>query len=160
MKILKFLTLGLLLCTVTAFAQVEGQKVNTTHEVQMGETLYSISRKYNVSVEELQQANPRIGETLMAGSVIIIPVSQGETQTIIVPNDHMMDGPGMVKESIPCKTMYQVGKKETLFSIARQFHVTEEDLRRANPQIDGDNIKKGEYLCIPYTTMGRQDAEF
>ena len=159
MKILKLLTLGLLLCSVTAFAQVEGQKVKTTHEVQMGETLYSISRKYNVSVEELQQANPRIGETLMAGSVIIIPESKGEAQTVIVPDGQMLDGPGMVKETIPCKTMYQVGKKENLFSIARLFHVTEEDLRRANPQIDGDNIKKGEYLCIPYTTMERYEMQ-
>lgn len=161
MKILKFLTLGLLLCigTATATAQVEGQKVKTTHEVQMGETLYSLSRKYNVSVEELQQANPKIGDTLMAGSIIIIPVAQSPTQPVVEGNDQMLDGPGMVKETIPCKTMYQVGKKETLFSIARQFHVTEEDLRRANPQVDGDNIKKGEYLCIPYTTMERYEMQ-
>lgn len=158
MNILKICTLGLLLCANTAWAQVGDQKVKTTHEVQMGETLYSISRQYSITVEELRQANPNIGDTLLAGSVVIIPISQG-TQPVAGTDDQMLDGPSMVKESIPCKTMYQVGKKETLFSIARQFHVTEEDLRRANPQIDGDNIKKGEYLCIPYTTMERYEMQ-
>ena len=160
MNFLKIFTLGLLLCVSgTTSAQVGDPKVKTTHEVQMGETLYSISRQYGITVEELRQANPNMSETLLAGSVVIIPVNQGGTQPVTSPDDHMLDGPGMVKESIPCKTMYQVGKKETLFSIARQFHVTEEDLRRANPQIDGDNIKKGEYLCIPYTTMERYEMQ-
>lgn len=161
MKILNILALGLLLATATATqAQVEGQKVQTTHEVQMGETLYSLSRKYNVSVEELQKANPRMGDTLLSGSVVIIPVAQTPAQPVGTdPTAHMTDGPGMVKESIPCKTMYQVGKKETIFSISRQFHVTEEDLRRANPQIEGDKVKKGDYLCIPYTTMERYEMQ-
>lgn len=151
MKILKILTLGLLLCAGTASAQVGGMTMKAAHEVQMGETLYSISRHYNVSVDDLRKANPRMGDTLLAGSVVYIPSTVALTGEQGTVDSSTAGNTGKAGESIPCKTMYQVGKKETVFSISRQFHISEEELLRANPQIEDGKIKKGEYLCIPYT---------
>ena len=150
--------LCLLLCgSATMKAQVEGMPMKAAHEVRSGETLYSISKKYNVSVENIRKVNPRIGDTLLAGSIVFIPDVEGsglqdaESVQPTVDQIPRTDGPGMVKPNTPCKTMYEVGKKETIFSIARQFHISEEDLLRANPQITDYKIKKGEFLCIPYT---------
>ena len=140
--------ISLLLCSSASMtAQLAGVPMKAAHEVRSGETLYSISQKYNVSVEHIRQANPRIGDTLMAGSVLFIP-DIASTDMTLPP---ATDGPGMVKENIPCKTMYEVGKKETVFSISRLFHISEEELLRANPQIVDYKIKKGDLLCIPYT---------
>lgn len=172
MRILKSLTIALLLCTVGAASiQAQDLPMKAAHEVKTGETLYSISKHYNVSVEDLRKANPRMGETLLTGSVIFIPmVGEDEAQKRAeqeqqMANIHATDGPGMVKENIPCKTMYQVQKKETVFSISRQFHISEEELLRANPQIEDGKIKKGEYLCIPYSAneiyeMQRESQEY
>mgnify|MGYP001213457027 CR=1 FL=1 len=43
------------------------------HKVQAGETLYSISRKYNVSIEVIKQANNLSSDTLQLGQVLKIP---------------------------------------------------------------------------------------
>jgi len=53
-------------------------KTNTktiTHQVAAGETLYSLSRKYNVTVDEIQAANPSMNG-LKTGTVILIPTNE------------------------------------------------------------------------------------
>ena len=46
-----------------------------THQVVAGETLYSLSRKYNVTVDEIQAANPSMNG-LKTGTVILIPTNE------------------------------------------------------------------------------------
>jgi len=48
------------------------------HRVEQGETLYGISKKYDVSVDAIKAANPSLGETLSLGQQIIIPIEQKE----------------------------------------------------------------------------------
>lgn len=148
--------------------QLTAQTQNLRHEVQGGETLYSISRTYGVSVDDIRKANPKMGDTLLAGSVIIIPkvttsttsptpvtaVTAQPVQSANKPQhvQQMTVQQTTVVPSAECKFMYKVEKKETVYSISHKFGLNEEELRRANPQIDQKNkIKKGEYLCIPYT---------
>lgn len=45
---------------------------NLTHEVKPGETLYSISQKYNCAVEQLRQWNPHMGNVLKSGEQLNI----------------------------------------------------------------------------------------
>ena len=46
------------------------------HVVELGETLYRISRKYGVTVSQITQANPEIGETISIGQRIYIPIEK------------------------------------------------------------------------------------
>ena len=50
------------------------------HVVELGETLYGISRKYKVTVEQIKQANPEAGETIRIGQRIYIPGVKSESQ--------------------------------------------------------------------------------
>lgn len=119
-----------------------------THEVQSGETLFSIGKKYGVSVEQIKQSNPQLGSNLMAGMTLKIPAT---TATIASSSLTGSSNKNQTKQT-DCKQMYLVEKKETVYAIAHKFGVSEEALRKANPQIDEKNkIKKGEYLCIPYS---------
>ncbi|MDO5522814.1 MAG: NlpC/P60 family protein [Bacteroidia bacterium] len=43
-----------------------------SHEVKPGETLFSISQKYNCSVEQIRQWNPQLGAGLKAGETITV----------------------------------------------------------------------------------------
>lgn len=45
---------------------------NSIHEVQKGDTLYSISRKYNVLVDDLKQKNKLSGNTLSIGQRLMV----------------------------------------------------------------------------------------
>ena len=55
--------------TVSVPTANEGRR---THTVQPGETLFSISRQYNVTVEQLRQWNPQMGSVLRAGEILTI----------------------------------------------------------------------------------------
>jgi len=143
-------------------AETLAQTTVTRHEVQGGETLYSLSRRYNVTVEQIVAANPGMGEKIYAGQVINIPAATngGNNNQAANNNNHVttvsVDATFGTTTTAntnigECKLMYQVEKKETVYSISRKFNITEEELLRANPQIKKEKVKKGEYLCIPYS---------
>lgn len=50
------------------------------------------------------------------------------------------------------KEMHKVKKKETIYGIAKEYGLTEEELRKANPEMLDPNYKlrKGDYIFIPY----------
>ena len=51
---------------------ISSQKVDDLHQVQQGETLYSISKKFNISVESLKQKNNLIDNTISIGQRLIV----------------------------------------------------------------------------------------
>lgn len=52
------------------------------HKVLKGHTLYSISKAYGVSVDEIKAANPSLSEGLKAGMLIYIPDKAATTGTV------------------------------------------------------------------------------
>ncbi|MDD3005312.1 glucosaminidase domain-containing protein [Flavobacterium sp.] len=51
---------------------VSSQKIDDLYQVQQGETLYSISKKFNISVESLKQKNNLIDNTISIGQRLIV----------------------------------------------------------------------------------------
>lgn len=51
---------------------------------------------------------------------------------------------------------YQVKKKDTLYGIAKKYSISVDALIEANPKmkVDGFELKKGSYVCIPYAASG------
>lgn len=51
---------------------------------------------------------------------------------------------------------YQVKKKDTLYGIAKKYSISVDALIEANPEmkVDGFELKKGSYVCIPYAASG------
>lgn len=127
----------------------------TYHTIEAGETLYRLTVKYNVSAKAICDANPGLSaENFRIGQVIRIP-STTETQTMVpaetqsstvVANNNIL---GPVESR--CRDMHKVKRKETVFSISREYGISEAELIAANPELKGENkIKKGTFLCIPY----------
>ena len=56
-----------------------------THKVAKRETLYSISKRYDVTIEELYALNPHIQKGLKAGQIITIPLKRVAPQPNPVP---------------------------------------------------------------------------
>ncbi|MDO5663656.1 MAG: NlpC/P60 family protein [Bacteroidia bacterium] len=68
--------------TTTVPKPIETKIANTDsilHEVKPGETLYSISRKYNCSVEQIKEWNPQLGSILKSGDSLKIYQQATET---------------------------------------------------------------------------------
>jgi len=85
-----------------------------THQVEVGETLYSIAWRYDLKVDILAQANN------LDRSYLITP---GQTLSLIVGNLKSIQSP--IKQ-------YRVSKGDTLFSIASEYGVEVQSLALAN----------------------------
>ena len=54
-------------------APAAGAAAGATHTIVKGESLWGISRKYGVTVDDLRQANSMTGDTIIEGKTLIIP---------------------------------------------------------------------------------------
>ncbi len=119
---------------LSAFLPAFAQQEVVTHTVASGETLYGISRDYNVSVDQLYQLNPDVKEGIKAGQLIKIPIHKASSQEPQKPQYH------------------KVERGETLYSIARMYGVSPTDLQNANSVLtDPDKLSVGMIIQIPTT---------
>ena len=135
-------------------------QTETFHTIAQGETLYRLTVKYGVSVKAICDANPGLSaENFRIGQVIRIP-SADKTDVVTTENAAEIEIPaiqGPVQSR--CRDMHKVKRKETVYSISREYGLTEAELIAANPELKGENkIKKGTFLCIPYPTAQVETA--
>lgn len=124
------------------------QAGETFHTIQTGETLYKLTTLYHLSAKAICDANPGLSaENFRIGQVIRIP--QKEAKVPVTPQTPVekpiVQGPVQSR----CKEMHKVKRKETVFSVSREYGISEQDLIAANPELK-EGMKKGKLLCIPY----------
>ena len=129
---------------------VEKNDSMTKHTIVAKETLYGLSKLYNVSVEEIENANPELKkEGLKVGATINIP-----SKTVAVKSEINSDRKDNKKEdkkkdkTTEKEVFHQVEAKETKYSIAKQYGISVEDLDKANPDIK-EGLQIGFRLKIP-----------
>lgn len=111
------------------------------HTVVKSETLYGISRKYNVSMEELVKYNPGTENGITLGQILKIPArASTDKQATTKPVDE-------IKDSI---VLHTVLDHETMYSISKRFMVPVEKIQKEN-KLTSSNIKPGDVLRIPLT---------
>ena len=109
------------------------------HTIQARESLYGVSRKYNVDHEHIIEANPGLSEsTFIIGKTIRIPTGIKKKLT-----SEIVDGRSGSKE-----VYYTVPAGETEYNIYRIFKTNERELHRLNPELAG-GLRKGMTLRIP-----------
>lgn len=125
------------------------QGKTTFHTIQAGETLYQLTLKYNVTVQAICTANPGLSASnFRIGQVISIPA-----QTAIQPAKENLSETAAQTSSekkTDWRDMHKVERKETIFSISRQYGISEEELIAANPELKKGKLKRGSFLFIPY----------
>ncbi len=128
--------IAFLFLTAATAAAAPKNSCGDYHHVQRGETLYSISRRYGVSISAVMHANPKLRDPdrIYAGTYLYIPCRPGDT-----PGP---GGPG-------CRYVHHVQWGQTLGEIARHYRVNQNLIARANGITNLDLIFAGEPLCIP-----------
>lgn len=110
-----------------------------THIVTAKETLFGLSKQYNVSVEAIQNANSSVlTDGLKVGQELIIPQDLASNTKIVSANT-----------IVSSKVVHQVLAKESLFSIARQYNVSVQDLETLNKEILLNGLQIGQTIVIP-----------
>lgn len=105
---------------------------NIQHTVAKGDTLYSLAKKYGVTVDEIRSANSMSGNDLYAGQKLTIPVKTQPRQ--------------ITYES------YTVKAGDTLYSIARRYEISVEELREINGLSSSSVLKTAQKLKVPSGT--------
>ena len=135
---------------------IEG-KVFFMHVVKAGQTLYSISRAYNVSEQAVINENPGITSGLQIGRTLKIPAS---TSTVHTPVVNLQPAVQIV---VPPDTSYPqhvVKQGETMYSISKLYNINIQDLERANPAVVNHEIRTGQLIYIPIKTILPKPEEF
>ncbi len=123
------------------------------HTVKKSETIYSLCQKYKVTQKEIILANPGLTTILQAGSTVKIPVGK----VVAEPAKPEIN---TLQTSQVEYYYHKVGKRQTIFSIAKQYGITANDLIRDNPELS-NGLKIGQILKIPVsiTSSASQEAD-
>lgn len=99
------------------------------HRVARGETLYSLCVKYNVLQDKIMAVNNGVRwDALRVGEVIAVPKEK----------QHKLE-----------YDTYEVGRRETLFSIAQAEGVSVDDIIAANDGLTAETLQRGMTIRIP-----------
>lgn len=108
------------------------------HTIVQNDTFYLLSKRYNVPMEAIMNANPGLDPyNLQVGTSICIP----SVTTVPVP------APPVFCDETERK--YTIEEGDTLYLIARKYNITLEALMKANPALDPYHLTVGTIICIP-----------
>ena len=102
-----------------------------TYIVQMGDTLYGISKQFGVTVEEIKLENDLSNNTISIGQTLKIP-------------------------ALETTALYVVKRGDTLYSIASRYGVSVLELQRIN-NLNSTSLSIGQQLRIPIN--GEEDVD-
>lgn len=113
---------------------------NTTHLVVAKETLYSISKKYGISMEAICEMNPEL-KTGNLKKGMSLKLFNATLQTLPVATEPVTLNTTVLAEPKTATTIsnetliHKVQPKETLFRIAKKYRVSVAELQQLNPTI-------------------------
>lgn len=108
---------------------------DNVYVVQKGDSLWSIAKKFNTTVDELKKLNSLISNSLQIGQKLILP-----------SNNDVEDKP--IEEN----NIYIVQKGDSLWSIAKKFNTTVSELKRIN-NLKTETLSIGQKLKVKETTL-------
>ena len=129
----KLVLIIVFLCSFSVFAQDY-----KTHKVKQSETIESIAKMYLVTPFDILALNPDAKSSLKPDTVLIIPMTR-------VKNEPVKES---VKEVVGFKK-HRVKRKQTLYSISKDYNVTIDDIKKYNTSLYSENLRKGDKIKIP-----------
>jgi len=111
------------------------------HTVKPGETLYSISRAYNVLQRDVVFNNPDAFEGIKIGQELKIPV------------DANVNPAGNTIQS--AQFIYHITEKgQTVYWLTQNYNISQEELFKYNPELEHSDLQAGQVVTIPKKTNG------
>ena len=145
---LSFLKKSLLICAIL-FATAVSLFADTTYKVEKGDTLYSISRKYQITVAELRAANNLSeNDVIKVGQKLKIPSADiSNAAALATDNKATTDGTATLSATRATKE-YTVVKGDTMYSISKKNGMTLAEFMALNNLDSNSVIKVGQKLKI------------
>jgi len=126
--------------------EIVNGEIYIIHRIARKDTYYALGRRYGAEVNRIMSANNK--KSLKPGDIVKVPTGRQETHTISVVQSPPSSPQSPQQEQSRILTEYKVGKKETLYAIARRFGTTVEDIKKMN-DLRSDSLREGITLKIP-----------
>ncbi|MBF02871.1 MAG: hypothetical protein CMP76_06205 [Flavobacterium sp.] len=126
--------------------------VPDSHRVAKGESFYSISKKYNLSITDLEALNPKIKPKKLKEGVVLkikneaLKITEEQQETAIVAVDVNPKNEEVVPETIPLEIkkdatftlLHTIKRKETKYGVAKLYGISIRELEALNPNLPSD----------------------
>lgn len=155
---------GQLLRVPSQNSQVDSSRNLKYHSVVPGETKYGLSKRYGMSIDELERNNPQIIRMLQTGQQLVISDSK---EVISLSSDKTVIKKEEVKEILPEEKIlitapivsstdkissdwvdYEIQPKQTLYGLSKMTGLTTEKLIQKNPNLE-IGVQAGMIIKIP-----------
>ena len=123
----------------TKIEVIDGQRYYI-HTVEKGQTAYSISKAYGVSLQDIYSHNPGADQGLLLDQVLRIPVVSKVVEKESTPKDSLASNKKFI--------YHYVEKGETLYHICKVYNVNPNVLVSYNPGLTSD-LHPGDVIKIP-----------
>lgn len=139
MRIVSYLIVFIVILSFNAYGEV-------FYRVQKGDSLYKISKRFNVSIEELRSANNLSKDKLKPGQRLNIP-SRHNTVSLV---DKTHDASEVQTASRSSADFYIVKKGDTLSSISKKYNIPISDLKEIN-ELKSNKLRIGQKIFLKKT---------
>jgi LysM repeat protein len=114
------------------------------HIVKKGETSYSISKAYGITVDQLVKDNPSASKGIKDGQSLRLPVVDNSSkpapptgQKIVVQRDESR------------YIYHKLSKGDTVYSLAKKYGVSEDEILQSNPGVEINKLPVNAEIAIP-----------
>ncbi|WP_239021047.1 LysM peptidoglycan-binding domain-containing protein [Pontibacter arcticus] len=129
-------------------------KVFVQHKVEPKETLYALSRKYNVPVAKIVESNPSVQNSINVGQIVLIPRKTPAASPATTAAKTPAANTTVATASNRTFTvndngdkLHTVAAKQTLFSLSKMYNVSVDDIKRWN-NITDNSINVGASIIV------------
>ena len=131
--------LSILLLFLVIFSAFSQEKKHITYKALKGETIYSISKKFMITPNDLLQLNPDIKKGIAENQLIIVPNKNYKPELNNQEGDYIKGG-----------FLYHIVlPKENYYRLKKQFGVPKRILRKHNLALRTNDLKVGQLIKIP-----------
>ena len=113
------------------------------HKVIKGDNPYNIAKKYGMSLDELYSLNPKVkAGTFNIGDIVAV---KGSAKAVANSTIAKTENSGKIGKIV-------LKPKQTIYGITKQYHISEAELRKLNPELDS-NMKIGSEIALPLANI-------
>ncbi len=132
----------------------ENNKTYLVYKIGAKQSLFSVLKRFNLSLSEFKQVNPEIEIPVNSGELVFIPLHYLDESTNTLGNvAKPIEKPATPIESTKNSGIHMVSAKQSLLTVANLYKVTMAEIRKWN-NLNSDVLKEGQRLIVaaPATT--------
>lgn len=147
--------------------KVRNGKVYIVHEVDKGTGVFSVAKRYGISIDAVVKENPGADKGLLVGQLLYIPTgTQAPFEEPVVKeyfkNDHkkseIKTTESVPEEKSTFATFHIVQPGETLFGIAKKYQTSVAVIKDLN-SLPGEELNPGLKLVVPAISGAQEEVK-